>query len=118
MKVLCVLLTLAFLALPVGAGERLRIRVTHTVTLAPADVLVQAIVEPDTENRALEVVAESASYFRSSTMPLAGEGGPRVNSIRFMRLPAGSYDVTVRVLAADGGEIAYETEQLIIGGVE
>jgi len=118
MKVLCVLLTLAFLALPVGAGDRLKIYVAHSVTLAPADVLIQAIVQPNSDNRALEVVADSATFFRSSTLPLEGENGPRVSSIRFLRLPAGAYDVTVRVLSVDGREIARQSDQLLIGGLE
>ena len=117
MKVLWVLLTLASVALPVGAGARLRILVTHAM-VATADVLVQAIVEPDTDNRALEVVAESDTFFRSSTMPLAGAGGPRVSSIGYARMPAGAYEVTVQVLAADGREIARERDQMLIAGLE
>ena len=114
MKGLSLLAALALVA-SLGAGERLKVRVSHTAKLAPAELLVQAIVEPAAENGALEVVAESADFYRSSLVQLDGLHSPRVSCIWFAQMPAGTYEVSVRVLTRDGGELAAETESVIIG---
>ena len=43
----------------------------------PATVRVTAIVERDAQNRAMEVVADSDGFYRSSLIPLEGENAPR-----------------------------------------
>jgi hypothetical protein len=106
MKSIRVVFALALLAAPVNADERLQIRVGGIRQFAPADMLVQAIVERSADNRAIEVVAESDDFYRSSMMQLDGERAPRVMSVSFSQMPAGAYDVTVQVLAADGKVLA------------
>jgi hypothetical protein len=108
------LLVFALLASSVGAGERLKVVVSHTFRRAPADLLIQAIVERDDANRALEVVAESSEFFRASTVQLDGSRAPRLNTIGFSGLPSGSYEVAVRVLAANGHEVACVTDWLMV----
>ena len=55
-----------------NGGEALRIQVSPTVSRAPAVLTVRAMVEPAADNRTLEVIAESSSFFRSSQIQLEG----------------------------------------------
>ncbi len=108
-------LAVLLLAATVTAGGRLTVHVSHPAKLAPAELRIEAIVEPATDNRALEVVAESEDFFRSSTVELHGENGPRLTSIVLSQLPAGCYEVSVRVLTSSGHELAAAAETVIIG---
>jgi hypothetical protein len=77
-------------------------RVSPPVAAAPGFVKVSVTVEASDENRVLEIVAESASYYRSSQIPLNVAKGPRVNVVELKRLPIGVYQVTSTLLKADG----------------
>ena len=55
-------------SLGVAATEPIRIRVVPAFALSPADVTVEAIVEPDARNRSVEVAVDSASFFTTSTV--------------------------------------------------
>ena len=109
MKILSTVVVLACLVTSVSAGPRLKIYVSH---VARAEVIVQAIVERAADNRAIEVVAESADFYRSSTTELDGDQAPRLTSVSFRRVPAGIYDVTVRVLDVNGRSVANETKRV------
>jgi hypothetical protein len=85
-----------------GASQPLVIKVTPAVSFAPADLIVQTRVEPDAENRSMEVVAESTDFYRSSTIALEGDRAPRTTRFDFRGLPQGEYDVTVTLTGADG----------------
>lgn len=82
--------------------EGLRIAVSPATAFAPADVTVRAVVEADPDNRAVEVVAESADFYRSSEMPLDGDRAPRTTTIQFRSLPAGNYEVRATLRGANG----------------
>lgn len=99
MKTLSVVVVCAVLAAPVSAAPRLKIYVSQ---IERAEVIVQAIVPREAENRALEVVAESEEFYRSSTIQLDGDQAPRLSVVSFSRVPSGTYEVTVHVLDADG----------------
>jgi hypothetical protein len=85
-----------------NAGEAVRLRVPISTLMAPAFLRVYIMVEPNAENRALKVSAESPEFFRSSEMPLDGEGSARVTVLIFRDLPSGSYEVTAELIGADG----------------
>jgi hypothetical protein len=104
-------LAIALLTAPLAAGPRLKVHVSQAKT---AEILVQAVVQPDAANRALEVVAESESLYRSSMVRLNGEEGPSFSSISFGQLPAALYDIQVRVLASDGKELARANDALYV----
>lgn len=93
-------------ALSVGSGhateDRLRIQVSPRMSIAPAMVRVRAIVTPDAANRALQIVAESGAYYRSSLVPLDGANAAAITEMTFKNLPGGDYDVTVVLVDADG----------------
>ena len=105
-RVVVVLLATAVLS-PHGdvaaAQSQLRISVYPSYTLAPANVRVQALIEPARENRAVEFVLESPQYYRSSTIELEGEQAARMHVVQFRALPGGTYEVRVVLVGGDGG---------------
>ncbi len=86
----------------VGAKESLSIRVSPEISFAPANLVIRASVEPDASNRAMEVVADSEAYYRSSAIELDGGRAPRTTTFEFHSLPSGAYEVTAVVIGADG----------------
>ena len=90
------------LTAPLGATERLTIRVSPAVAFAPANLVVRTMVEADRENRAIAIVAESESFYRSSEIELDGERAPRTTVLEFRSLPGGMYDVTATLLGSGG----------------
>src|SRR2546421_4785942 len=65
---------------PLGASERLTLRVSPAVSFAPANLVVRATIEAHSANRAVEVVAESSEFYRSSGIELDGGNAPRPNT--------------------------------------
>jgi hypothetical protein len=92
-------MALLILTMASGSGlasdERLRAQVFPTFASAPAHVRIDAIVAPASENRLLEIVADSGTFYRSSAIQLSGADAARVYRIEFRSLPEGVYDVQV-----------------------
>src|SRR4030095_15531721 len=86
----------------VTAREPLSIRVSPAVAFAPANLIIQTRIDPDAYNRALEVVAESEDFYRSSTVPLEDDRAPKTTRFEFRSLPPGEYEVRESVIGADG----------------
>src|ERR1700737_2301517 len=78
-------------ALPLGAGARLSMRVSPSLSFAPANLFVRAMIETDRANRGVEIVAESSDFYRSSEIELAGDQAPRTTTFEFRSLPPGTY---------------------------
>ena len=107
MKVrLFALVVLALTAGSLGANERISMRVSPTVSFAPANLSVQTTVAADNSNRAIEIVAESPEFYRSSEMPLDGDRAPRTTRFEFKSLPGGNYDVRAVLKGVGGEELA------------
>jgi hypothetical protein len=104
MKVRVVLLGILMLAstLPIGAGERLTLKVSPAVAFAPANLVVRATILADVDNRAVEIVAESDDFYRSSEIQLEGEKAARTNMFEFRSLPPGTYEVRASLLGSHG----------------
>jgi hypothetical protein len=103
MRTRSLVLGMTFIATAVaGAKEPLSIRVSPTVSYAPANLVIQTTIEPDTDNRAIEVVADSAEFYRSSMIALEGDRAPKTNRFEFRSLPPGEYEITAAVVGADG----------------
>jgi hypothetical protein len=98
--------------LPLGAGERMTLRVSPTVSFAPANLIVRAQIEADAENRAVEIVAESVDFYRSSEIQLDGDKAPRTNTFEFRSLPPGTYEVKATLLGAGGSARASVRSQI------
>jgi hypothetical protein len=99
---------------PLGAGERLTLRVSPAVSFAPANLIVRATIQADRANRLVEVVAESNDFYRSSEIELDGENAPRTNTVEFRSLPSGTYEVRVTVRGDSGQPLANVRQQVNI----
>lgn len=97
-----VLLTAGQLRGTTHAADRLELRVTPSVSLAPASVIVRAIVEQAADNRELEIVAESLDFYRRSVVDLDGDQAPKTTELRLVDIPGGEYEVTAILYGADG----------------
>jgi hypothetical protein len=95
-------LLLAVSGVQLGAGEPMVVTVSPSVSMAPANLIIQAQVEADAANRAIEISADSENFYRSSVVPLDGAEAPRLNVLEFRGLPGGQYEVTAVLIGADG----------------
>ena len=110
-------LMLMLTTLPVAARERNRldIRVTPVVAIAPANLRVRATIEVNQSNRAIEIIAESDDFYRSSEIPLDGDRAPRTTQLEFRGLPGGIYAVRA-VLKGANGVLALARQEVNIVG--
>jgi len=104
---MCALLFAASAAAPAGS-EKLQSRVWPAFTQAPASVRIEALVEPNADNRELEIVVDSGDYYRSSIIALDGADAPRFFSVQYRSMPAGVYEVQVGLRGPSGALIALE----------
>ena len=103
MKARCLVVAMVLTATAVtGAKEPLSIRVSPAFSFAPANLVIRTSVERDAENRSMEVIADSAEFYRSSTIALEGDRAPKTMMFEFRRLPPGEYDVTAMLIGVDG----------------
>ena len=84
------------------AQEKLQLQLSPTVSMAPAYVIVRAIVEHDADNRMLEIVADSESFYRRSVVDLDGDRAPKVNELKLIDIPGGEYDVSATLYDRHG----------------
>jgi hypothetical protein len=97
---------------PTGAGERLTIKVSPSVSFAPANLVVRAMIEADAKNRAIEIIAESADFYRSSQVQLEGDKAPRTSMFEFHSLPSGTYQVKAVLIGANGEALIYVRQEV------
>jgi len=113
MKKLAMLAAAACTCLLAGAGtldggQPLSLQVSPAIAPAPAFVSVRAIVEANDDNRSLEIVAQSAEFYRSSHVDLDGRNAPRLAVFEYPNLPPGLYEVS-GILVGTGGKRAAMT---------
>ena len=109
----CVLgILIASTTLSLGAGERITMKVSPAVAFAPANLVVRTTIEADAGNRAVEIVAESADFYRSSEMQLEGDRAARTTTFEFRSLPQGTYEVSAKLFGADGQQRAAVRQQV------
>lgn len=85
--------------------KALELRVTPRAAQSPATIRVTATVERDPKNREITIVADSGSFFRSSSTELEGADAPKSYTRVFANLPPGTYDITAKVERNDGTEL-------------
>ncbi len=73
--------------------------------MAPAFLTIRTTVEPNDNNRRLNVVVDSDGYSTSSEIPLEGRNAARLNVIELRDVPSGLYEVRA-VLEGSHGPIA------------
>jgi hypothetical protein len=103
MKARCLILGMMVAATAAaGANQPLVIKVSPAISFAPANLIIRTSVDPDADNRSLEVVADGPDFYRSSTVTLDGDHAPKTTQFEFRSLPPGEYEVRVVVTGADG----------------
>ena len=90
-----------------GAGEKFTMKASPEISFAPALLTVRTVIEPDPDNRALEIVIDSEDFYRSSLIQLEGDQAPRTSVIQFRSVPGGSYMISARLLGQGGESRAY-----------
>ena len=86
----------------VSGRESVSIQASPTVSMAPATVVIRTRIEPDPNNRAIEVVADADGFYGSSTIPLEGDRAPKTSTFQFRSLPPGDYEVTASLIGTGG----------------
>jgi hypothetical protein len=114
MKVRAALLGMLMMTatLPLGAGEKITMKVSPAVAFAPANLVVRAMVIADPENRAVEIVAESDDFYRSSMIQLDGDKAARTSQFEFRSLPPGTYEVRANLYGSNGAPRASIRQQV------
>ena len=104
--------------IPLGAGERITIKVSPAVSFAPANLIVRTMIVANADNRAVEIIAESTDFYRSSEIQLDGDKAPRTTMFEFRSLPQGTYEVRANLIGAGGQQRAWVRQQInvIAGG--
>jgi hypothetical protein len=97
---------------PMGAGERITLKVSPAVAFAPANLVARATILADPDNRAVQVVAESADFYRSSEVQLEGDRAARTSTFEFRSLPPGTYQVSANLMGADGRSRGVSRQQI------
>jgi hypothetical protein len=92
----------------------LRAYVSPRIGREPAKLRVQAVVEPNAQNRTLEITIDSETYYRSSEVELTGEGAARVHVAEFRGVPAGTHAVRVALLTSTRGVRALVNDWVMV----
>ena len=101
-------------AVSIDANVPLTMAVSPAQSFAPTTLTIRIHVEPDAGNRAFEVVAASAEYYRSSRIQLDGAEAPRMISLEMRNIPGGDYDVRGALIDGAGRERAAARRQVIV----
>lgn len=105
------LLTIAF---PAGAGETITIAVSPRRSIGPTNLTVLLRVEPNADNRALEVVADSGDFYRSSQIQLDGDRAARTVYVEFRGVPSGEYQISGALLNSVGRRRGLAQQQAFV----
>jgi len=113
MKARCLILGMMIVGAAVAdANQPLAIKVSPVVSFAPSNLSIRTSVEPNADNRSMEVLAESDDFYRSSAVMLDGERAPKTTQFEFAGLPSGEYEVSVVLTGADGQQRAISHAQV------
>jgi hypothetical protein len=91
-------------ALPLEANEAITMTVSPRHSIGPTNLSVRLRIQPDADNRVLQVVADSGGFYRSSEISLDGERSARSAVVEFPNVPSGEYEVYGVLLDAAGRE--------------
>lgn len=100
---------------PVTGADSIRLRVSPHVAGAPATLRIDMWITPTSSDRTLEVWTDSGRFARSSAWTLDGANGPRAFTVEWPDVPAGHYDVHVRLTLADGRHATAQDCAEIVG---
>ena len=89
-----------------NGSQPLSLQVSPAMAAAPAFISVRAVIEASDDNRALEVVAQSSDFFRSSRVELDGRAAPPLSVFQYSNLPPGLYEVSAFLIGTSGQRAA------------
>jgi len=117
-KVLVLCGLLAMVTRPAGAGDQLKLAVSPAHAFAPALLRIQVRIAPSVENRTLEIIADSATFYRSSEIQLEGDRSPATFNLEIKAVPEGDYRVVgiLRDGAAHQRSIVYQDVTVLGAG--
>ena len=117
-KVLMLCGLLAMVTRPAGAGDQLKLAVSPAHAFAPALLRIQVRIAPSVENRTLEIIADSATFYRSSEIQLEGDRSPATFNLEIKAVPEGDYRVVgiLRDGAAHQRSIVYQDVTVLGAG--
>jgi hypothetical protein len=96
-------------------AQPLVLTVAPKIAPEPGYVRVRVRIEPDADNRMLEVTALSDEYSRTSEIPLNGSSAPRLSIIDYPNLPSGTYEVHAVLLGSKGNRATMRSVVQIVG---
>ena len=100
----------------IGARSPLDLHVSPNVATAPATLRIRATVAPDADNRAVTIIADSDTFFRSSQVMLEGDKAPRNTFVEYRNVPAGTYEIRGVLVGPDGQQLAVAYNTVIVIG--
>jgi hypothetical protein len=103
--------------LPLQADQAITMTVSPRQSLAPTNLSVRLRIQPDADNRVLQVVADSGGFYRSSEISLDGEHSARSAVVEFRNVPSGEYEVSGVLLDAAGRARGRAHETAFVFGV-
>lgn len=72
------------------------------VLQSPGTIEFEILIRPTDQTDELRVVADSGTFYRSTTIGLAGADSQRVHTFEWRGFPAGEYDVVGELISASG----------------
>jgi hypothetical protein len=111
---LCAVILATIATMRTDAVEQLTMDVSPMRSFAPSTLNVRVKVPALPDNRQLEIVADSAAFYRSSFVQLEGANGPSVVSIQFRRVPGGDYTVAAIVRDGSGRQVALAEREVSV----
>lgn len=99
---------------PIGGKEPLKISVSPSQSMAPANLHIRLSIEPNAENRVIVVAAESEDFFRSSEVSLEGDQAPRTVVVEFRSVPGGRYEIRGVLGDAKGRPVAVARQNVFV----
>jgi hypothetical protein len=103
-------LSLVALAVPLHGSDQVSLSVSPRISYAPSTLSVRVRLEPSAENRAIQIIADGADFYRSSVISLDGDRGPATVALNIPNIPGGDYNVAA-VLLDDAGRPRARTAQ-------
>ncbi len=100
-------------ATSLGAANSVTVRLTPHFTTAPGNLMILVAVIRNAANRALEVEADSGTFYRSSSVQLDGDQARKSQTFNFTGLPAGEYDLTVRLITTKGESVVHDSFRVL-----
>ena len=98
-----------------ATADLLSVEVHPNYCRDPCRIQVTVRLHPHETNRSLLVEADSATFYRSSTIQLDGNAEPAVHRVVFNSVPAGTYLVRVSLGRVEGVAARSDEDVLVIG---